>query len=66
MQTLIHYPSLVNDTFNSFMHQFVIRVLTPSLTERLMASFNLVLTFESVDSIPVSYTHLTLPTKRIV
>ena len=49
MQTLIHYPSLVNDTFNSFMHQFIIRVLTPSLTERLMASFNLVLTFESVD-----------------
>lgn len=47
MQTLIHYPSLVNDTFN--MHQFIIRVLTPSLTERLMASFNLVLTFESVD-----------------
>ena len=49
MQTLIHYPSLVNDTFNSFMHQFIIRVLTPSLTERLMASFNLVLTFESVN-----------------
>ena len=52
MQTLIHYPSLVNDTFNSFMHQFIIRVLTPSLTERLMASFNLVLTFESVDLNP--------------
>ena len=49
MQTLVHYSSLVNDTFNNFMHQFIIRVLTPSITERLMASFNLVLTFESVD-----------------
>ena len=49
MQTLVHYPSLVNDTFNSFIHQFIIRVLTPSLTELLMAFFNLVLTFESVD-----------------
>ena len=49
MQNLVRYPSLVNDTFNSFMHQFIIRVLTPSLTERLMAFFNLVLTVESVD-----------------
>ena len=49
MQTLVQHSSLVNDNLNSIMYQFIISALTPSLTRRLMASFNLVLTFESVD-----------------